>query len=79
MRDRASKHRHDAGGAIRGRAFIDDASVLASKARPFLQGHASSDRQILKWADTYIARMGSVDVKSFVEWIHLRERVRDVT
>jgi len=79
VRDRSPEHSRSVGATARGRTYIDDAQLLARKARPFLQGYGSSERQIQKWADTYVDRMGSVDVKSFVEWIHLRQRVREVT
>ena len=46
---------------------------MANEARPFLKGCGFTDRQVLEWADTYIARMGSGDVDSFIEWIHERE------
>ena len=54
-------------------AQIEGAHLLANEARPFLKDCGFTDRQILEWADTYIARVGSGDVDSFIAWIHERE------
>lgn len=54
-------------------AQIEGAHLLANHARPFLKGCGFTDRQILAWADTFIAKVGSGDVESFVAWIHERE------
>ena len=56
-------------------AQIEGARLLANEAREFLTGCGFNDRHILHWAETYIARVGSGDVESFVEWIHEREAV----
>ncbi len=56
-------------------AQIEGAHLLANEARDFLTGCGFTARQILEWADTYIAQEGSGDVESFVEWIHEREAV----
>ena len=58
-------------------AQIEGAHLLANEARPFLKGCGFTDRQILEWADTYISRVGSGDVESFIEWIHEREELLD--
>ncbi len=50
-------------------AQIEGAHLLANAAREFLTACGFSEQQILEWADTYIARVGSGDVESFVEWI----------
>ncbi len=54
-------------------AQIEGAHLLANEARAFLAGCGFTDRQILEWADTYISRVGSGDVESFIDWIHDRE------
>ncbi|NND04346.1 MAG: hypothetical protein HKN91_16340 [Acidimicrobiia bacterium] len=71
------KHPDEAGTAwqVPELAQIEGAHLLANRARPFLKGCGFTDRQILAWADTYIANVGSGDVDSFVEWIHEREAV----
>jgi hypothetical protein len=51
-------------------AQIEGAHLLANEAREFLTGCGFTDRAILLWAATYIAREGSGDVESFVAWIH---------
>ncbi len=56
-------------------AQIEGAHLLANKAREFLTDCGFTDQQILHWADTFIARVGSGDVESFVTWIHEREAV----
>ena len=56
-------------------AQIEGARLLANEAREFLTGCGFSDTQIIHWAETYIARVGSGDVESFVAWIHEREAV----
>ena len=56
-------------------AQIEGAHLLANKARPFLKGCGFTDQQILEWADTFIANVGSGDVESFIQWIHEREAV----
>ena len=52
---------------------IEGAHLLANEAREFLTGCGFDDRQILKWAEAYIAAEGSGDVESFVAWIHRAE------
>ncbi len=68
------KHPDEAGTAreVPELAQIEGAHLLANEARPFLKGCGFTDRQILAWADTYIAKEGSGDVESFVAWIHER-------
>ncbi len=56
-------------------AQIEGAHLLANEARHFLTGCGFTDRQILEWADAYIAHVGSGDVDSFVAWIHEREAI----
>jgi hypothetical protein len=51
-------------------AQIEGARLLANEARPFLMGCGFDDRQVLMWAETYIASEGSGDVDTFVAWIH---------
>ena len=81
MRDPVSKPRHKgaAKSAISRAVHFDTADQLASKSRPFLTICDLSEDELLAWASSYISRMGSGDVQSFVEWIHLRQRVREVT
>ncbi len=55
-------------------AQIEGAWLLANAARAFLDGCGFTESQILHWAETYIAREGSGDVRSFVDWIHQRQR-----
>ncbi len=52
---------------------IEGAHLLANAARAFLRGCGFDDDQILEWAETYIAEMGSGTVKTFVAWIHESE------
>jgi hypothetical protein len=52
---------------------IEGARVLADDARPLLEGRGFTDDQIRRWADTYIADVGSGDVQSFIEWIDRQE------
>jgi hypothetical protein len=51
-------------------AQIEGAHLLANAARKFLEGCGFDDRQILEWAETYIAKFGSGTVQTFVAWIH---------
>ena len=51
-------------------AQLEGAHLLANAARPFLVECGFSHDQILHWALTYIARVRSGDVESFVAWIH---------
>jgi len=48
---------------------VEGAHVLADDAKPLLEGKGFSDDQIRRWADTYIADVGSGDVDSFIAWI----------
>lgn len=52
---------------------VEGARVLADDAKPLLEGKGFSDDQIRRWADTYIAEVGSGDVNSFVAWIDKRQ------
>lgn len=49
---------------------IEGAHLLANEARQFLSGCGFDDRQILEWAECYIAKIGSGDVETFIAWIH---------
>ena len=55
-------------------AQLEGAHLLANHARPFLEECGFTDDQILHWALTYVASVGSGDVESFVTWIHTVER-----
>ncbi|MGH2775849.1 MAG: hypothetical protein ACRDJT_10530 [Actinomycetota bacterium] len=52
---------------------VEGARVLADDAKPLLESKGFSDDQIRRWADTYIAEVGSGDVNSFVAWIDERQ------
>jgi hypothetical protein len=52
---------------------IEGARDLADDAKPLLKGRGFTDDQIRRWADTYIADVGSGDVRSFIEWIDRQE------
>lgn len=52
---------------------VEGARVLADDAKPLLEGKGFSDDQIRRWADTYIAEVGSGDVDSFINWIDKRQ------
>ena len=69
------QHPHEAGVVeeVPELAQIEGAHLLANEARPFLTGCGFTDTQILHWAESYIAKMGSGDGDSFVAWIHERE------
>ena len=49
---------------------IEGAHLLANAAREFLRDCGFDDDQILEWAETYIAELGSGTVETFVKWIH---------
>lgn len=55
---------------------IEGAHLLANEAREFLLGCGFDDRQILEWAEAYIAECGSGTVETFVAWIHESEGSR---
>lgn len=50
-------------------AQIEGARLLANQARPFLDHCGFTESQIEHWALTYIAREGSGDLESFLDWI----------
>ncbi len=70
-----SDHPHDVGveGTCPELAQIEGAHLLANAVRHFLHGCGFDDRQILEWAEAYIAEVGSGSVESFVRWIHERQ------
>lgn len=51
-------------------AQIEGAHLLANAGREFLRGCGFDDRQILEWAEAYIAEQGSGTVDTFITWIH---------
>ena len=53
---------------------IEGARLLANEARRRLEGDGFDDAQIVAWAETFIAEVGSGDVDEFVEWIARQER-----
>lgn len=53
---------------------IEGAHVLASEARGALEPHGFSERQILEWAEAFIAEEGNGDVEGFVDWVRAREQ-----
>ncbi len=52
---------------------VEGASGLANDARPLLEGKGFSEDEIRRWANTYIAEVGSGDLESFVAWIDERQ------
>jgi len=60
-------------------AQIEGAHLLANEAREFLRGCGFDDRQILEWAETYIAQECSGTVETFVAWIHECEGSKETT
>lgn len=50
-------------------AQLEGAHLLANEARALLVDCGFDDRQILEWAETYIAEYGSGDLDGFVAWI----------
>ena len=64
-------HPHDVGVEVvcPDLAQIEGAHLLANAARGFLRGCGFGDREILEWAETYIAEIGSGDVETFIAWI----------
>jgi hypothetical protein len=52
---------------------VEGARVLADDAKPLLEDKGFSDEQIRRWADAYIAEVGSGDVDSFIAWIDRRQ------
>jgi len=52
---------------------IEGAHLLVNESRGFLGGCGFDDRQILEWAEAYIAEQGSGDVNTFIAWIHDRQ------
>lgn len=55
-------------------AQIEAGSILAADAKPRLAGRGFSDDQIERWAQTYVAEVGSGDVDAFLEWIEERQK-----
>lgn len=53
---------------------VEGARVLADDAKPLLEGKGFSDDQVRRWADAYIAEVGSGDVTSFVTWIDRQQQ-----
>ena len=53
---------------------IEGASLLANQAKPRLAERGFNERQIDKWAQTYIAEESSGDVDSFIAWIDRQQR-----
>ena len=53
---------------------VEGAHVLADDAKPLLEGKGFSDDQVRRWADAYIAEVGSGDVTSFVTWIDRQQQ-----
>lgn len=74
-------HPHDVGveETIPDLAQIEGAHLLANAAREFLRHCGFDDRQILEWADTYIAECGSGTVETFIAWIHECEAAAEAT
>jgi len=72
-------HPHDAGVVemCPDLAQIEGTHLLANASRDFLRGCGFDDREILKWAEAYIAQRGSGSVQTFVAWIHERQTSDD--
>jgi hypothetical protein len=56
-----------------GLAQIEGAHLLANEARAFLRDCGFGDCEILEWAETYIAQIGSGSLETFIAWIHQRQ------
>lgn len=55
-------------------AQIEAGNILAANARPRLEGRGFDDDQIERWAQTYVAEVGSGDVDSFLGWIEEQQK-----
>jgi hypothetical protein len=53
---------------------LEAARLLANEARDDLRDQGFDDRQIDRWANTYVADHGSGDVETFLAWIVREER-----
>lgn len=75
MTDIEPEEPHEAGVRERvpDKLQVEGAELLANDARQRLQDQGFSDRQIDRWALTYIAQEHSGDVESFIEWIGRRD------
>lgn len=53
---------------------VEAARLLANDARGRLRDRGFDDRQIERWANTYIAEYGSGDVDTFLSWVARQAR-----
>jgi len=53
---------------------VEAARLLANDAREPLRDRGFGDRQIERWANTYVAEYGSGNVEGFLAWIAREER-----
>lgn len=79
MTELIPEHPEDAGleRHIPDSSHFEGAELLANEARPLLRQKGFDDDEILEWAETYIADVGSGDVESFIEWTAAREKSSD--
>lgn len=53
---------------------VEAARLLANDARAQLRERGFDDRQIDRWANTYVADHGSGDLDTFLSWVVRQER-----
>ena len=53
---------------------VEAARLLANDARDQLRDRGFDDRQIDRWANTYVAEHGSGDLDTFLAWVAREER-----
>jgi hypothetical protein len=53
---------------------VEAARLLANDARDQLRDRGFGDRQIDRWANTYVADHGSGDLDTFLSWVARQER-----
>jgi hypothetical protein len=55
---------------------IEGAQLLADQARESLRGEGSTDDEIRKWAETFVAERGSGELEDFLKWVRIETGLR---
>jgi hypothetical protein len=58
---------------VPGTSGIEGARLLAAEAFPYLRSKGFTMRQVVLWAETYIAQERSGDVENLLAWIEKKE------
>ena len=76
MADLIPEEPHEAGVPERlaDAAHEEGARTLANEARSGLNAVGFDDKDVRKWAEAYIAKVGSGDVDDFIRWIGRAEK-----